>query len=80
VRFRAVGPDEYYSRFRAAEARERRLLQPLCELPPGVVEVSHGFKRYVVLFARRADRAQAIVSRCQEAMQRTRHTFPFKAG
>lgn len=80
VRFRAVPPDEYYSRFRATEVRDHKLLQPLSELPPAIVEVTHGFKRYVILFARRADRADAIVSRCQEAMLRTRRTFPFTTG
>lgn len=80
VRFRVVSPDEYYSRFRSAETSGRKLLHPLAVLPPAVVEVTHGFKRYVVLFPRRADRADAIVSRCQEAMLRTRRTFPFTTG
>jgi len=76
VRFRVRPPEEYYSRFSRHEIQGRRLLKPLLDLPPGVLEVTGGFKRYRVLLARRADQAEAIAARCNEAMMRTRRQLP----
>ncbi|MEO1009603.1 MAG: hypothetical protein AAFX79_13655 [Planctomycetota bacterium] len=80
VRFRVATADEYYSRFRRAEVQGHRLFHPLAEMPPAVVEISHGYRRRRVLFARRIDRAEAIVARCNEAMLRTTPTLPHLDG
>lgn len=72
VRFRAVSAEERYSRFRAEEIRDKPLFRPLMHHPPAAVEMTHGFKRYTVVFCRRTDHAEAIVTQCNEAMLRTR--------
>lgn len=80
IRFRVVSADEYHSRFRPKEIKENRLLKPLQEMPPAVVEIVHGFQRRKLLYVRRADQAEAIVARCNEAMLRTRRLLPQMAG
>jgi hypothetical protein len=80
VRFRIASPEEYYSRFREAEIQGRRLFQPLAEMPPAIVEITHGYRRRKILFARRTDQAEAVVARCNEAMLRTTRTLPHQNG
>lgn len=71
IRFRVAGAEEYFAQITKQDGDPRNPRQPLSSVPPAVVELVHGLRRYKVVFAHREDRAEAIVARCQEVMRQT---------
>lgn len=75
IQVRAVTPKEYFSRHEPEELRARGFLLRRITHPPAVVEIVHRLRRYKLLMTRRADEAEAIVVRCNEALMATNPTF-----
>lgn len=65
IKFRSVGPEEYFADAGSAED------EPPRRVPAAVVEMIYGFDRHRIVFARRADQAEAIVRRCNAALLQT---------
>ena len=71
VRFRVVSPEEYFADSDTHREQDGRLRHELGRVPPAIVEVTRGFERHKLVFARRADQAEAIVTRCNHALLQT---------
>lgn len=75
LQVRAVPANEYFSRHAPEELQARGFLVRRITHPPAVVEIVHRLRRYKLLMTRRADEAEAIVVRCNEALMATNPTF-----
>lgn len=71
VRFRVVSPEEYFADSDMHQQQDGRLRHEMGHVPPAVVEITRGFERQMLVFARRADQAEAIVARCNHALLQT---------
>ncbi len=77
LQVRVVPPEEYYSQHSLSALQESGFLVNRITHPPAVVEIAHSYRRYKVIMARRADEAEAIVVRCNEALMATNPAFSF---
>lgn len=71
VRFRIVSAEEYFASTGGRDPQRGGAASEQGPVPPAIVEVTRGYRRYKLVFARRADQAEAIVDRCRHALLQT---------
>lgn len=71
ISFRAVDAAAHHPIFDPGRLSERRMLRPLLDTPPAVLEIMTSTNRRELLFLRRHDQAEAIAGRCNELLART---------